>query len=102
MSTTTKLAVKIVPNSHQNEIVGWEANELKIRLKPPPHKGEANKELVEFLSEVLYVPKSHISIVKGKSSPHKQVHLMGVSQDTLDKRLPPKNAAQIITHPQKL
>lgn len=88
MSTT--LAVKIVPKSHRSEIVGWENGELKIRLKAIPEGGKANDALLEFLSDALYIPKTRIEILRGKSNPHKLVRLTGLSKEQLEKRLPPR------------
>jgi uncharacterized protein (TIGR00251 family) len=81
------LAVKVVPKSHKNEIVGWENNELKIRLRAVPEKGEANEELIEFLSKTFGVSKSLIVISRGETSRHKKVVLSGISQDLLEGKI---------------
>lgn len=65
------ISVKIVPRSSKNQIVGWQGDVLKIKIKAPPVDGEANAELVRFLAEVLDIPKNKIEIIKGQSAKNK-------------------------------
>ena len=48
---------------------------IKLKLKAPPVEGAANKAVIEFLSEILKIPKKHIEIKRGDISRHKQVEL---------------------------
>lgn len=73
------LKVKIIPKASRSEIVGWENGELKIRIAAIPEKGEANIELVRFLSKQLGIGKSKIELVKGQTSRHKCLCLKGVT-----------------------
>lgn len=81
------LAIKVVPKASKSEIVGWEGAALKIRIKAVPEKGEANEELIDFLSETLDIPKSHISLVGGKTSRNKKVKLDGISSDAFQAKI---------------
>jgi hypothetical protein len=81
------LAVKVVPKASKSEIVGWENDVLKIRIKAVPEKGKANEELIDFLSETLDIPKSHISLVGGKTSRNKKVKLDGISSDAFQEKI---------------
>lgn len=58
------LKVKVVPNSSELKIV-WKMDDwrVKIKLKQPAHGGKANKELIEFISKKLWIPKSQITFV---------------------------------------
>ncbi len=68
--------LKIVPNSSRNEIAEEMADgTLKVRLKAPPVDGEANKELVKFLSKEWKIPKSSIEIKKGKTNKNKIIEI---------------------------
>ncbi len=67
------LRVKVTPNASRNGILGWEDNPtsgrcLRVRLQAPPVDGKANKALILFLAAELGVPKSRITLKKGKSS----------------------------------
>lgn len=61
------LRVKITPCSAKNEIKEIMDDEtLKIRIKSPPERGKANKELIKFLSKELNISKDKITIISGK------------------------------------
>lgn len=85
-----KLAVKVLPKTAKNEIAGWENDELKIRLRAVPEKGEANKVLIAFLAEVLDLPKSNIELLRGETSRHKLLLIRGLDSAALKKKLPEK------------
>ena len=46
---------------------------LNIAIKAKPVEGEANKELIRFLSNVLKVPQKQIEIMSGDKSRQKKV-----------------------------
>lgn len=81
------LIVKVVPKTSREEVVGWEADVLKIRLKAAPEKGEANKALIAFLAETLDISKQSIDIVSGETARRKRLCITGLSQSELKKRL---------------
>lgn len=68
-----RLTVKIQPNAKKSEIVGYEGDALKIRIKAPPVEGKANEELIRFLSKKWKVPKSEIRIMHGQHSKTKMI-----------------------------
>ena len=72
-----KLSVKIIPNSSKNEIVGIIDNALKIKLDAPPVEGKANEKCIKFLSKLLNVPKTSISITSGERSKNKTLFIKG-------------------------
>jgi len=76
-------AVRVLPRSSRNEIVGESEGVLKIKLTAPPVEGAANKALVEFLSGKLKVAKSRISIVTGQSGRSKVVAVAGLDKSDL-------------------
>jgi uncharacterized protein len=78
------LLVKVIPKSSKNEIVGWENEELKIKLRALPEKGEANEALIAFLAKELKIPKMNIQLVGGLKSRHKRLIITGVSKNLLE------------------
>lgn len=53
-----------------------EGNEVyKVWIRAKPIDGEANKSLVDFLSEYFKTPKNKISILKGHTSRYKTVSI---------------------------
>lgn len=69
--------VKLQPRASSNIVVGVEAGELKIKVNAPPVDGAANQALVEFLSEELDCAKSGIRLIRGQTSRHKQIVVVG-------------------------
>ncbi|MGL5830547.1 MAG: DUF167 domain-containing protein [Candidatus Altimarinota bacterium] len=74
------IEVKVIPNSSRLEItqVGENSKQqilLKIKLLATPEKGRANEELIDFLSQELDLPKSHLQILSGHTSPHKIIKI---------------------------
>lgn len=75
------LTVRLVPRASRNEIAGEQGDALRIRLQAPPVDGKANKALIEFLAEVLDVPRSAVSIESGATSRMKRVRINGIQAD---------------------
>jgi len=67
--------VKVIPKAKKSEIVGWENDQLKIRVTAAPEKGKANEEVVKLLSKKLGIPKRQITIVQGKTSRQKKIKI---------------------------
>ena len=77
------LSVKVTPNARQSELIGWLVDEnggevLRIKLRVPPVDGKANRELIAFLSRLLDVPKSSVSLIRGEKSRSKTVEIAGL------------------------
>jgi hypothetical protein len=61
-----RITVKVKPNAHKNEIKRWfDETTCKIAVTAPPTGGQANKELVAYLADILDVPQRSINIVHG-------------------------------------
>ena len=85
------LSVKVIPKSSRTEIVGWEGDHLKIRVKGVPEKGEVNRALIAYLAELLGIAKSRIELVSGETSRLKRVRIEGLSQEEVENRCLPPN-----------
>ncbi len=64
--------------------MGWENEELKVRLNAVPEKGKANEELIAFLAKTWKLPKSSLSIQSGLTSRHKKVLVRGLTLQDLE------------------
>lgn len=80
--------VKVIPNSSRSEIVGWENEELKVRLAAIPEKGKANNELIRFLADILALSKSKVQLIYGEASRHKCICIEGLSLEQIQSKLP--------------
>lgn len=82
------ITVRVTPRARNNEIVEVLSDlTVKIRLTAPPVEGKANKALIEFLSDVLDMPKSKIEIVAGETGRDKIVSILEADSDAVHKKL---------------
>jgi hypothetical protein len=65
------------PGARKSEIVGLHGNALKVRIAARAVDNKANAALIEFLSEMLGVPRSNISITRGATGRRKVVEVIG-------------------------
>lgn len=68
-----KLQIIAKPNAKKTAILKISEQALHIAIHAKPHKGEANHELILFLSKIFDVPKSKIIFKSGENSKNKQV-----------------------------
>ncbi len=80
-------SVKVHPRARKNAITGEIGDALKLALTAPPVEGRANEAVVEFLSDLLKVPRSSVSIAAGQSSRAKIVRVQGLSAAQVEERL---------------
>ncbi len=80
------LSVKVQPRAPRNEIGPALGNELKIKVTAPPVDAAANEALVRLLADTLDCPRNRVELVRGHTSRHKLVKLLGLSgTDVLSK-----------------
>ncbi|MFM6928341.1 MAG: DUF167 domain-containing protein [Bdellovibrio sp.] len=82
-----RLHLFIQPKSSKNEIVGPHNGMLKIKINAPPVDGEANQELIAFLSKFFKIAKREITLVKGETGRQKTVDIAGVDLNTAKEKL---------------
>ncbi len=69
-----ELTIYVKPNAKRTAFVEIkEGQGIVISLHAKPKEGEANRELIKFLSEWLDFPKSAAVLVSGEHSRHKKV-----------------------------
>lgn len=81
------LQVHAVPRAARNAIHGLHGEALKIRLRAPPVSGRANRALLDFLSELLKIPASQLTLVSGASGRHKRVLISALTAGEIRARL---------------
>jgi uncharacterized protein (TIGR00251 family) len=82
-----RISIHVHPGAKKNEIVRLENGSWHIKIAAPPVEGKANKELIDFLSAVLGVSKSRITIEKGTTSRRKLIVVEGVTEAEVTKQL---------------
>lgn len=82
------LAVRVTPRASRNEIVEvLDDGTIKVRLAAPPADNEANEALINFLSEILGVPKTKLDIVAGEVGRDKLVSVVDMDVETAHQRI---------------
>jgi len=82
------LAVRITPRATRNEIVEvLDDGTIKVRIAAPPADNEANEALIEYLSEILGVPKSKLDIVAGAAGRDKLISVIDMDVETVHQRI---------------
>ncbi|XP_066557560.1 UPF0235 protein C15orf40 homolog [Amia ocellicauda] len=71
------IAVHAKPGSKQNAVTDVSTEAVGVAIAAPPSDGEANAELIRFLSKVLEVKKSEVSLDRGSKSREKIVKISG-------------------------
>ncbi len=82
-----RLSVHVQPRAGQNKVVSYDGKVLSLKIKAAPVKGSANEEVIEFLSDMLDIPKSNISIERGLSGKQKLVDITGLNLKIIEQRI---------------
>ena len=82
-----RIAVMGHPGAKRNEVLRFEEGVWHLKIAAPPVEGKANKELIEYLSEILDISKSRIIIEKGAAGHRKLIALEGITQEAAEERL---------------
>jgi uncharacterized protein (TIGR00251 family) len=80
-------SVKVHPRAKKNGITGEVGEALKLALTAPPVEGKANEACIRFLSELLDVPRSSITIAAGETSRLKVIRVHGLTAAQIEQRL---------------
>ncbi|HWY56154.1 MAG TPA: DUF167 domain-containing protein [Terriglobales bacterium] len=86
-ATGVTLAVRVQPRAKRNAIVGKVGEALKVALTAPPVDGRANAACIEFLANLLKVPRSSVTIASGETSRNKIIHVAGMTADEMRRRI---------------
>lgn len=82
------IAVRLTTRASKNQIVGaLNDGTVKVRVTAAPTEGQANHELIKFLSDVLDVPKARIEIVAGEAGRDKLISVLDMDSETLHKKI---------------
>jgi uncharacterized protein (TIGR00251 family) len=80
-------AIRVQPRASRNALAGEMGDALKIALTAPPVEGRANDACIDFLSNLLKVPRSSVTIASGESSRNKVIRVTGLSAAHVRERL---------------
>lgn len=80
--------MRVTPRASRNEIAEvLDDGTIKVRIAAQPADDEANAALLEFMSEILGVPKSRLDIVAGLSGRDKLISVVDMDAETAHQRV---------------
>jgi hypothetical protein len=85
----TVLAVKVVPGSSRERIVGRLGERLKVAVRKPPEKGAANKAVCDLIASAMGVRATDVEVLRGQVRPEKELLVRGLSPEEVLRRLGP-------------
>ena len=59
------IKVKVFPGSKEEKIIKKKNDSFDVKIKEKPVKGEANRAVINALSNFLNIPKNKIRLIKG-------------------------------------
>jgi len=77
----------VTPGARRSELAGVADGRLRVRLAAPPVEGKANEALTRFIAEQLVVRRDEVSLVAGRRSRRKLLHVSGVTVPEARRRL---------------
>jgi len=87
------LAVRVHPGARKNDVAGLHAGAVKISIAAPATDGRANEALIEFVAELLRLPRARVSLVSGAASRSKVLRITGKSAAEVQAALFPVESA---------
>ena len=79
--------VKVHPRAKKNAITGELGDALKLSLTAPPIEGRANEACIEFIANLLKLPRSSVTIASGQNSRRKVIRVVGLSAEEVRERI---------------
>ena len=73
------LRIHTQPGARHRRVVGLHGDRLKLSVTAAPQRGAANSAVVSLLAELLGVPDSSITLVRGQTSRQKDFAVADVS-----------------------
>jgi len=81
------LALKVQPRASRVSIGPALGAELKLAVTAPPVDSAANEAVLEALVDCLGCPRGAVQLIRGQTSRHKVVRVVGLSAETVAQRL---------------
>ena len=82
----SELKVRVTPRASRNTVEPYEDG-LRVYTTSAPADGQANESVVRLVAKALDVPKSRITIKRGRASRDKLLSFDGIRPDELRRRI---------------
>jgi len=76
-----ELQVIVLPRSSRTCVVGIQDTGLKIKISKPPVDGQANAACCRLIADLLRLPASRVTVVRGHTGRRKTLRCEGLNVD---------------------
>jgi uncharacterized protein YggU (UPF0235/DUF167 family) len=73
------LPIRVIPKAGRDEVAGFRAGGLLVRVTAAPESGKANAAACRVVADALGVPKTSVRVLRGETSRHKVLEIEGVT-----------------------
>jgi uncharacterized protein (TIGR00251 family) len=77
----------VSPASRTEEIVGWQNDTLRVRVKAPPERGKATDAVLGLIASKLGLPAAQVTLKRGGGSRDKLLLIDGLTDSQVRTRL---------------
>jgi uncharacterized protein (TIGR00251 family) len=82
-----RITIRTHPAARRTGVIRYQEGVLHIGVTAPATGGKANQALVDFLSDILEIPKREIEIERGATSRNKLIRACGLTADEVIRRI---------------
>jgi uncharacterized protein (TIGR00251 family) len=82
-----QIIVRVTPRSGRDEVIGWEGDQLRVRVRAAPVEGQANAAVCRLIAKAVSVPVSAVEVVGGATARIKILRIEGLPLPELQARL---------------
>ncbi|OMH85009.1 UPF0235 protein C15orf40 [Zancudomyces culisetae] len=74
-------SIRVKPGAKISQVMSIDSEYINIQISAPPRDGEANKEVTDYVSEVLEIRKADIQIIQGMKAREKRLKVFLDNKD---------------------
>jgi hypothetical protein len=82
-----ELELAVVPRASSDRVGPYAGGVLRVRVTRPPADGEANRAVLRLVARALELAPSRLSLIAGSRDRRKRVHVEGIDDAELRRRL---------------
>ena len=73
-----RLQVRVRPRARANKVEVSDLGDVRVYVTAAPEGGKANRAVIAAMAEAADVPKSRITLVRGRTSSDKVLEIIGI------------------------
>ena len=82
-----RITVRVSPGAHEDAVVGWQNDTLRVRVRAPADRGKANDAVCRVIAKALGLLGNSVTITRGATARGKIVQIEGIDDEEARRRL---------------